>query len=63
MKKNNQEAFNHALETLKYYADKSNWGTTSSYGHEKSNRWLGEGEGAELALYALKKIELILSED
>lgn len=63
MKNNKQEAFNHALEALKYYADKSNWGTTSSYGHKKSNRWLGEGEGLELAEEALRKIELILSED
>lgn len=60
---NNKEPLKFALEALKYYADKSNWGTISSYGHKKSNRWLGEGEGVELAEEALRKINLILDED
>lgn len=60
---NNQEAFNHVLEALKHYADKSNWGTTSSYGYKKANRWVGEGEGVEIAEEALRKVELILSEE
>lgn len=60
---NNKESLEYALEALKHYAEKSNWGTTFSYGHKKSNRWLGEGEGVELAEEALRKINLMLSEE
>ncbi|MBE9212868.1 hypothetical protein IQ247_09205 [Plectonema cf. radiosum LEGE 06105] len=43
----NKEALCCALEALNYYADTSNWGTVSTYGHKKANRWIGEGEGIE----------------
>lgn len=60
---NNKEVLKYALETLKHYADTSNWGMVSTYGHKKANRWIGEGEGIELAQEALRKINLMLSEE
>lgn len=59
---NKQEALDFALEALKHYGNNSNWGTVSTYGHKKVNRWIGEGEGAELAVEALRKIKLLSSE-
>ena len=60
---NNKAALDYAIKTLKYYANTTNWGITSSYGYKKSNRWIGEGEGVELAEEALRKIELIIRDE
>lgn len=60
---NNRTALYYAIKTLKQYANTTNWGIVSSYGYKKSNRWIGEGEGMELAEEALRKIELILSDE
>ncbi|BAY84389.1 hypothetical protein NIES267_38850 [Calothrix parasitica NIES-267] len=60
---NNKAALDYAIKILKDYANTTNWGITSSYGHKKTNRWIGEGEGVELAEEALRKIELILRDE
>ena len=60
---NNKAALDYAIKTLKHYANTKNWGIISSYGHKKTNRWMGEGEGVELAEEALRKIELILNNE
>ena len=60
---NNKAALDYAIKTLKHYAYTKNWGIISSYGYKKTNRWVGEGEGMELAEEALRKIELILSNE
>jgi hypothetical protein len=60
---NNKAALDYAIKTLKQYANTKNWGIISSYGYKKPNRWVGEGEGFEIAEEALRKIELILSEE
>ena len=59
----NKAAIDYAIKTLKHYANTTNWGIISSYGYKKSNIWIGEGEGVELAEEALRKIELILSNE
>ena len=52
---NNKAALDYAIKILKDYANTTNWGITSSYGYKKSNRWIGEGEGVELAAICFKK--------
>ena len=42
---NNKAALDYAIKILKDYANTTNWGITSSYGHKKTNRWIGEGKG------------------
>ena len=60
---NNKAALDYAIKILKHYANTTNWGIISSYGYKKSNRWMGEGEGIELAEEALRKIELIIRDE
>lgn len=52
---NNKAALDYAIKTLKHYAYTKNWGIISSYGYKKTNRWVGEGEGMELASICFKK--------
>ena len=40
---------------LEIYANQDNWGETSAWGNKRKNRWLGEGDGANVARDTLSK--------
>lgn len=40
---------------LQAYANQENWGETSAWGTKRKNRWLGEGDGADVAKNVLCK--------
>ena len=44
-------------EALTHYASPDMWATTSVYGKEKRNRWLGVSPGFEVATTALAALE------
>lgn len=55
----NPEALRIAMDALKQYANKNNWGETVAFGVRKQNRWLGEGENVDLAEEAIRQIKML----
>ncbi|BAZ18796.1 hypothetical protein NIES4071_106810 (plasmid) [Calothrix sp. NIES-4071] len=40
---------------LEVYANESNWEDTAAWGIKRKNRWLGEGDGTDVARDTLSK--------
>ncbi|MGB6301682.1 MAG: hypothetical protein WBF90_36630 [Rivularia sp. (in: cyanobacteria)] len=51
-----QQTISELTTVLEIYADEDNWGETAAWGNKKKNRWLGEGNGVDLAKSVLSKL-------
>ncbi|BAZ71222.1 hypothetical protein NIES4106_60190 (plasmid) [Fischerella sp. NIES-4106] len=52
-----QQTISELKAALEVYANADNWGETAAWGHKKKNRWLGEGDGTDVAAGALSKLK------
>ncbi|MEM1395417.1 MAG: hypothetical protein AAGG00_19445 [Cyanobacteria bacterium P01_H01_bin.150] len=51
-----QQTISELTTALETYADDENWGETAAWGNKKKNRWLGEGNGVDVAASALSRL-------
>ena len=51
-----QQTISELTAALETYADEDNWGETAAWGNRKKNRWLGEGDGVDVAQSVLSKL-------
>jgi hypothetical protein len=52
-----QQTISELTAALEVYANSENWGETAAWGNKRKNRWLGEGDGSDIASQALSKLE------
>jgi 1-aminocyclopropane-1-carboxylate deaminase/D-cysteine desulfhydrase-like pyridoxal-dependent ACC family enzyme len=51
-----EQRISELTTALEIYANRDNWGETAAWGNKRKNRWLGEGDGADVASQALSKL-------
>jgi hypothetical protein len=51
-----QQTISELTAALEIYANEDNWGETAAWGNKKKNRWLGEGDGVDVAQNVLSKL-------
>ena len=51
-----EQTISELTATLETYANEENWGVIVAWGNKKKNRWLGEGNGVDVAANALSKL-------
>jgi hypothetical protein len=52
-----EQRISELTAALEVYANADNWGETAAWGNKRKNRWLGEGNGTDIAASALLKLE------
>ncbi|MEM6398779.1 MAG: hypothetical protein AAF757_00895 [Cyanobacteria bacterium P01_D01_bin.116] len=52
-----QQTISELTAALETYANEENWGKTAAWGNKKKNRWLGEGNGVDMARNVLSKFK------
>jgi hypothetical protein len=50
-----EQRISELTAALEVYANQDNWGETAAWGTKRKNRWLGEGDGADVARNILSK--------
>lgn len=58
-----QQKIDILVQALSHYAIAANWGETASFGSKKPNRFLGRGDGSQIALDALAEIGIDVESD
>ncbi|MEM1392131.1 MAG: hypothetical protein AAGG00_02350 [Cyanobacteria bacterium P01_H01_bin.150] len=51
-----QQTISELTAALETYANEDNWEETAAWGNKKKNRWLGEGNGVDVARNVLSKL-------